>query len=130
VCDSYSTNSLNTCVLQLLWLCHELTNLNIPYMESIYLCLLRQIKGGDISTANTRFCDQTLRLLETHRAWLDSYPRLLSTAVYTYLRLIPEHRPMPLAPLQQREIRFVVSMIRQKVSTIVVIHPYLTFRLW
>lgn len=86
-------------------------------MESIYLYLLRQIKGGDNSPPNTRLCDQLLRLLETHRSWLDSYPRLLMMAVYTYLRLIPEHRPMQLATLQQKEIRFVLAMLRQKASS-------------
>ncbi|KAI8342956.1 protein-domain-containing protein [Chlamydoabsidia padenii] len=99
---------------QLLWLCHELTNLNIPYMEGIYLSLLRQIKGGDTSLSNTRLCEQILRLLETHRSWLDSYPRLISFSVYTYLRLIPEHRSIQLASLQQKETRFVVTTLRQK----------------
>ncbi|ORZ24452.1 protein-domain-containing protein [Absidia repens] len=99
---------------QIIWLYNELTNLNVSNLEGLYLCLLRQIKGGDFTGPNIRLCDQLLKLLETHRSWLDSYPNVLTFAVYTYLRLIPEHRHIQLATLQQREIRFVVSMLRQK----------------
>ncbi|KAI8078774.1 protein-domain-containing protein [Halteromyces radiatus] len=99
---------------QLLWLYNELTNLNIPSLEGLYLCLLRQIKGGDLSPPNIRLCDQILKLLETHPSWLDAYPRVTSVAVYTYLRLITEHRPIQLTSLQQREIRFVITLLRQK----------------
>ncbi|CAO3600404.1 unnamed protein product [Absidia cylindrospora] len=99
---------------QIIWLYNELTNLNVSNLEGLYLCLLRQIKGGDFTGPNIRLCDQLLKILETHRSWLDSYPNVLTFAVYTYLRLIPEHRHIQLASLQQREIRFVVSMLRQK----------------
>ncbi|CAO3638816.1 unnamed protein product [Cunninghamella blakesleeana] len=99
---------------QIVWLFNELTNLNVPNLEGLYLCLLRQIKAGDSSPANMRLCEQILKLLETHRAWLDSYPRLISTSVYTYLRLITEHRQIQHHSLQQKEIRFIIHTLRQK----------------
>ncbi|KAI9265202.1 protein-domain-containing protein [Phascolomyces articulosus] len=99
---------------QILWFLNELTGLNVQNLEPIYLCLLRQIRGGDLSQANTTFCYQLLKLLESHRSWLDMYPRLMATAVYTYMRMITEHRSGQFQSLQQREIRFVIEILRSQ----------------
>ncbi|KAI9491517.1 integrator complex subunit 3 [Zychaea mexicana] len=99
---------------QMLWFINQLTDLNVQNVESMYLCLLRQIRGGDIGPSNTTFCFQMLKLLESHRNWLDMYPRVMATAVYTYMRMITEHRSIQYQSLQQREIKFVVDLLRSK----------------
>ncbi|KAI9308854.1 protein-domain-containing protein [Cunninghamella echinulata] len=99
---------------QIIWLFNELTCLNVPNMEGFYLYLLRQIKAGDNSPPNMRLCEQIIKLLEAHKTWLDSYPRLIATSVYTFLRLIAEHRQIQHTALQQKEIRFVINILRQK----------------
>ncbi|KAG0184656.1 Integrator complex subunit 3 [Apophysomyces sp. BC1034] len=99
---------------QMFWLISELTSLNVQSIDNIYLCLLRQIKGGDITQPNILLCEQMLKLLITRRAWLDMYPRVIATVVYTFLRLIPDHRPTHLSGLQEKEVRFVVGLLREK----------------
>ncbi|KAF7721317.1 Integrator complex subunit 3 [Apophysomyces ossiformis] len=102
---------------QMFWLIGELTSLNVQGIDNIYLCLLKQIKGGDVSHLNIILCEQMLKLLNTHRTWLDIYPRVITTAVYTFLRLIPDHRPAQLLALQEREVRFIVGLLREKWMT-------------
>ena len=99
----------------MLWFLNELTGLNVQNVESIYLCLLRQIRGGDLSQANTTFCYQMLKLLHAHKNWLEMYPRLIATTVFTYMRMITEHRSSgQFESLQQREIKFVIELLRSK----------------
>ncbi|KAJ8655989.1 hypothetical protein O0I10_008429 [Lichtheimia ornata] len=99
---------------QMLWLINELTTLDVQAIENIYLSLLRQIRSGDMSSNNTNFSYQLLRLCEHHRRWLHLHPRIIAIAVYTYLRQIPDHRTGQLSQLQQREIKFVTSLMREK----------------
>lgn len=61
------------------------------------------------------FCDQLMRFCESHMRILENYPRVLAIAVYTYLRMIPDHRSTQFAALQQREIHFVLNLMRTKV---------------
>ncbi|ORX53524.1 hypothetical protein DM01DRAFT_9307 [Hesseltinella vesiculosa] len=99
----------------ILWIYNELTKMSVLSMDGLYIWLVRQIRGGvDLSPNNLYLCDQVLRLVEHHQAWFDSFPRLLASIVYLYLRLIPEHRNIQASPLQQKEIRFVITMLRQK----------------
>lgn len=93
----------------------ELTSLGVQNVDSLYLCLLRQIRGGDLSQPNLILCDQLLKLCELHKPWLDSNMRLISTFVYTYLRVIADHRSTHLQPLQQKEIKFVITLLKEKV---------------
>jgi hypothetical protein len=78
---------------------------------------MRQIRGGDTSQSNRILCDQIIKLCETQRSWLSLNPRVIATVVYTYLRVIADHRSANLQALQQKEIRFVISLIREKVPT-------------
>ncbi|KAI9273363.1 protein-domain-containing protein [Helicostylum pulchrum] len=99
---------------QIFWLISELTSLGVQNVDSLYLCLLRQIRGGDLSQPNLILCDQLLKLCELHKPWLDSNMRLISTFVYTYLRVIADHKSAHLQPLQQKEIKFVITLLKEK----------------
>lgn len=84
-------------------------------VDTLYICLMRQIRGGDTSQSNLLLCDQIIKLCETQRSWLSLNPRIIATTVYTYLRVIADHRSTNLQALQQKEIRFVISLVREKV---------------
>ena len=102
----------------MLWLISELTTLgDAEKIIRIYIGLLRQIKGGDVSRPNVLFCDQVLKLCIAHRTTLELNPELTARTVYTYLRLIADHRQPSLASLQDREVKFVVSLMREKVHS-------------
>ncbi|RCI01279.1 Integrator complex subunit 3 [Rhizopus azygosporus] len=62
--------------------------------------------------------EQILKLCEAHKSWLDVNPRVIATFVYTYLRVIADHKPMAFHSIQQREIRFTTSLLREKVGWI------------
>ena len=49
------------------------------------------------------------------RIWLEKFPHLMATAVYTYLRVIVDHGNKQLSALRQREVDFCVSTLREKV---------------
>ncbi|KAI9280424.1 protein-domain-containing protein [Sporodiniella umbellata] len=97
---------------QIFWLVNELTLISVQNVDSLYLSLMRQLKGGDVSQRNVTFCDQLLKLCELHKPWLDMNPRVVATFVYTYLRTIPDHKLMQ--QLQHREIRFTANLLREK----------------
>lgn len=99
---------------QVFWLISELTNLGAQHVDSLYLILMRQIRGGDTSQFTTTLCDHILRLFELHKSWLETNPKVIPFAVYTFLRAIADHRTSQLQPLQQKEIRFVLMLMREK----------------
>lgn len=99
---------------------NELTSLNVQNVEVLYLCLLKQIRGGDISSKNLALCDSILKLLcERHKPWFDLNMRIIPTFVYTYLRVIADHKPNQLHQLQQREIKHIIDLLRDKVGYLV-----------
>lgn len=99
---------------QVFWLISELTNLGAQHVDSLYLILMRQIRGGDTSQFNATLCDHILRLFELHKSWLETNPKVIPFAVYTFLRTIADHRTSQLQSLQQKEIRFVHMLMREK----------------
>ncbi|KAI8376412.1 protein-domain-containing protein [Radiomyces spectabilis] len=99
---------------QMFWIMNELTSLDVPNIDTLYLCLFRQIKCGDTGQHNILLVEHILKLLDTHRRWLFMLPRVVATAAYTFLRLISDHRGQQWAALQQKEIRFVVGLLREK----------------
>ncbi|KAI8337850.1 protein-domain-containing protein [Choanephora cucurbitarum] len=99
---------------QIFWIIGELTNLNVQNVDALYLCLMRQIRGGDLSPFNISLSEHVLKMLDTHKVWLGTSPRVIATFVYTYLRIIVDHKTPQLQGLQQREIRFVLNLMRDK----------------
>ncbi|KAI8365712.1 protein-domain-containing protein [Blakeslea trispora] len=99
---------------QIFWIIGELTNLNVQNVDALYLCLMRQIRGGDLSPSNVSLSEHVLKMLDTHKPWLGTNPRVIATSVYTYLRIIIDHKAPQHQGLQQREIRFVINLMRDK----------------
>lgn len=99
---------------QLFWLTKELIKNSVPTADNIVLNLLRQISGGDVSPKNVWLAENVLDLIMENSLWLEKFPFLLATCVYTYLRLIVDHFSPNFATLRQREIEFCSKTLREK----------------
>ncbi|KAL1918589.1 uncharacterized protein VTP21DRAFT_2611 [Calcarisporiella thermophila] len=97
---------------QMLWLVGELTALAVQDIDMVYIALFRQLRGSDLTKTNLWLCESLLTLLDVHREKLDLYPDVITTSLYIYLRLIPDHTTV--GPLRQREINYCASILREK----------------
>ncbi|XP_059094410.1 integrator complex subunit 3-like [Tigriopus californicus] len=104
---------------QLLWLTREMIKSSVTGMENIVWNLMRQIAGGDVSRPNLWLADQLLDIFVEHRAWLEKFPFLLASVVYTYLRVIEDH--FHVDKLREKEVKFVISLIRERFTDVMVI---------
>lgn len=73
---------------QLLWLTREMIKASVQSMENICWNLMRQIAGGDVSRPNLWLADHLLDIFIDNRSWLEKFPFLLASVVYTYLRYV------------------------------------------
>lgn len=101
---------------QLIWLIKELIKNNVIGADGLCYNLLRQISGGDISSKNIWLTENMLDVFCENRSWLEKFPILMSTVIYTYLRLIVDHGSPALATLRQQEVDLTVSLLREKFS--------------
>ncbi|KAJ1649732.1 hypothetical protein IWQ61_009272 [Dispira simplex] len=97
---------------QLFWFLHRLTELNVAGIDGVYLNLLRQLKYGDVTSANLRLADSLLSLLNKNQVWLYRHPFVISSACFVFIRLIRDHQKAP--NLRDRETRFVTGLLREK----------------
>ncbi|XP_014216661.1 integrator complex subunit 3 [Copidosoma floridanum] len=106
---------------QLFWILREMIRTNISNTDNICLSLLRYAAGGDTSQRNLFLIDAILNIFQENRLWLDKFPFLIASTVYTYLRLIEDHSAAQLASLRQKEVTFTVSLLREKITECLVI---------
>ncbi|KAG7203567.1 hypothetical protein KM043_013611 [Ampulex compressa] len=106
---------------QLLWLLREMIRTSVASVDNFCLSLLRHAAGGDISPRNLFLVDALLDIFQENRPWLDKFPFLVASIVYTYLRLIEDHNAPHLAGLRQKEVTFTVSLIRERMVDCLVI---------
>ena len=106
---------------QLLWLLREMIKANVTNVDNLCLSLLRHAAGGDISQRNLFLIDSLLDVFQENRTWLDKFPFLIASIVYTYLRLIEDHSATHLNNLKQKEVAFIISLIREKLTDCLVI---------
>jgi len=106
---------------QLLWMTKEMIKNQVQNIDGICWNLMRQIAGGDVSQKNLWLADSLMDIYVEQRAWLEKYPFLLASVVYTYLRVIEDHVHANLAPLRNKEVKFVVGLIRDRFQDVLVI---------
>ncbi|OAD54141.1 Integrator complex subunit 3 like protein [Eufriesea mexicana] len=106
---------------QLLWLLREMIRTSVASVDNLCLSLLRHAAGGDISPRNLFLVDALLDIFQENRPWLDKFPFLVASIVYTYLRLIEDHIAPHLSGLRQKEVTFTVSLIRERMVDCLVI---------
>ena len=90
-------------------------------MDLICWNLMRQIAGGDTSVQNLWLADSLLDIFIKHRAWLDKYPFLVASVVYTYLRITEDHFQPHLEKLREKEVKFIVGLLRDRFNDVIVI---------
>ena len=106
---------------QLIWLIRELVRNNVSGMDSVVWNLMRQIAGGDVSRGNLWLADSLLDLFNDFRSWLSKFPFLIASVAYTYLRLLEDHASPSFEKLREKEVRFVVSIVRDQFNEVMTI---------
>ncbi|WAR00982.1 INT3-like protein [Mya arenaria] len=99
---------------QILWLTRELVKNSVLGADGAINTLLRQIAGGDITPKNVWLAESVLDILAEYRSWLDKFPGLVPTVIYTFLRVIVDHTGQIFHNLRQREAEFTASLLRDK----------------
>ena len=106
---------------QLMWLIRELIRNNVQGMDNVCWNLMRQIAGGDVSRNNLWLADIMIDILSEHRAWVEKYPFLVASVAYTFLRLIEDHTQPQFEKLRDKEVKFVIGLIRDKFNDVITI---------
>ncbi|XP_076443477.1 integrator complex subunit 3-like [Babylonia areolata] len=109
---------------QSVWLTRELVKQNVKDADELYLLLLRQVVGGDLSSRNIWLAESMLDMFLENRSWLEKSfsPReLVPSVVYTYLRLIIDHKDSAYSVLRQREVELCITLLREKWADCMVI---------
>lgn len=66
--------------------------------------IVRQIAGGDITNRNLWLAENMLEALVESRTWLEKFPVLVGSVIFTYLRILEDHFPVHLNNLRQKEV--------------------------
>lgn len=104
---------------QLLWIIREMVHNNIAGIDNLCWNLMRNAAGGDISPTNIALIEYLLDLYQDHRKWLEKFPWLIASVVYSFLRFIEDHNT--LLPLRNREVVFTISLLRDRFTDCLVI---------
>ncbi|XP_026413885.1 uncharacterized protein LOC113309644 [Papaver somniferum] len=116
VYESYS-KLLEPVKLNLIWVTSKLVEVSAVGIDNLVVGLLRQIVGGDVSDGNLWLCMELLKLCLDKFEILSEEPLILTSALYTYLRLLADHCRLSgnqkLENLKKLEIDFCVRMLRK-----------------
>lgn len=104
---------------QLMWLLRELIKNQVLNVDTIVWNVLRMASGGDVSPKNLALVDAMLDILSDHRPWLDKHAVLIGGVVYTFVRLIEDHHSAGLTNLRNKEVKFVISLVRDRFNDVV-----------
>nr|POF19710.1 integrator complex subunit 3 [Quercus suber] len=104
---------------QLVWVTKEMVDVLAVGFDGLLVCLLRQIVGGDFSEGNLWLCFELLSVfMDKWDCLLEEEPLVLSSALYTYLRLLADHCRLSnnasLEVLKRLEIEFCVKLVREQ----------------
>lgn len=80
--------------------------------------------GGDLSNGNIWLATQLLEVMQLYEQWFQDKPPLFTMALYTYLRLLPDHimaKTPILDDLKQKETVFCIKILREKFHDCLVI---------
>lgn len=104
---------------QLVWVAKEMIDVSAVGVDGLLVCLLRQIVGGDFSEGNLWLCFELVSVfLAKWDCLLEEEPLVLTSALYTYLRLLADHCRLVnntnLEALKRLEIEFCVKVVREQ----------------
>ena len=101
----------------MVWFLNQLVKSRCIGANQCCICLMKNIVGGDVSAKNVWLADKLLDIFIENKVTLlyetDSF--ILGIFMYTYLRLICDHRGAnKFEALRQKEIKFCISLLRDK----------------
>lgn len=82
----------------------ELVRASMVSADLLCWSVLRQIAGGDITNRNLWLAENMLETLVENRTWLEKFPVLIGSVIFTYLRILEDHFPSHLSNLRQKEV--------------------------
>lgn len=106
---------------QLLWLLREMIRNAVTNVDNLCWNLMRHAAGGDVSLRNLGLIESLLDIFQEYKSWLEKFPVLIASVVYTYLRLIEDHGAPALAALRQKEVTFMITLLRERFADCLVI---------
>ncbi|XP_062007677.1 uncharacterized protein LOC133724826 isoform X1 [Rosa rugosa] len=106
---------------QLIWVTKEMIDVQAVGIHGLLVCFLRQIVGGDFSDGNLWLCFEIVSIFLTKwDSLLEVEPMILTSGLYTYLRLVADHYRLlsnpKLEALKQLEIDFCIKVLREQFS--------------
>ncbi|KAK7268472.1 hypothetical protein RIF29_21171 [Crotalaria pallida] len=121
VIDQLYPKLLGSVKNQLVWVAEEMVDvLGIGY-DALLVSLLRQIVGGDFGADNLWLCLKLVTLfLDKWQCLLEEGPHILSSALYTFLRVLSDHSMRAkanvenLESLKRLEIQLCVKTVREE----------------
>ncbi|KAI8802044.1 protein-domain-containing protein [Cladochytrium replicatum] len=105
--------------MQIMWVLDSFAEFHVPGTDALYISLLRQLRGGDLSSENLEMIEMCLDSVERRRKWVNECPNsklLVSHLVFTFARLLRDHKDEGLASLRQRETNLVASILKTRFS--------------
>ncbi|KRG03806.1 integrator complex subunit 3 homolog isoform X1 [Drosophila mojavensis] len=118
VAEKY-TKLTETARRQLIWVLREFVKHQVLSVENVIWNCLRQAGGGDVSHKNLFLVESLLDIFIEYRAWLETNPFLVQSSVYSFVRLIEDHANPALISLRQKEVKFTISLIRDRFHDII-----------
>ncbi|VYS62677.1 unnamed protein product [Arabidopsis thaliana] len=105
--------------IQLIWVTKEMIDVSSVGIEDLVVSLLRRIGSGDYGDHNVWLCSELVSLfLEKWECLLDDSPLVLTSALYSFLRLLADHYRVlgvvKLENVKRLEIKFCVKMFREQ----------------
>lgn len=98
---------------QIVWMLREMIKNSVSNVDNLVWNLMRHAAGGDVSQKNIMLTESLLDVFIEYKNWLYNSPLLIASVVYTYLRLIEDHNAPHLANLRQKEVTFLISLMRE-----------------
>ncbi|KAL5974825.1 hypothetical protein ACLOJK_031497 [Asimina triloba] len=102
--------------IQLIWVSSKLVDVSAVGVENLLVSLLRQINGGDLSDANLWLSAELVKVFTEKWDWVSSEPSILTSALFTYLRLMSDHcrvSGVEIDKLKRLEIDFCTRVLRE-----------------
>ncbi|CAN6807459.1 hypothetical protein Bca4012_001929 [Brassica carinata] len=107
--------------VQLLWLTKEMVDVSSVGLEDLLVSLLRRIGSGDYGEQNVWLCFELVSLfLDKWDCLLEDAPLVLTSALYSFLRLLADHCRVSGIPklenVKRLEIKFCVKMFKEQLN--------------
>ncbi|KAK2975632.1 hypothetical protein RJ640_021077 [Escallonia rubra] len=105
--------------VQLIWVASQMVSVSATGFDGLLVALLRRILTGDFSDGNFWLCSELVSLfLDKWDCILEEEPLVLTSGLYTFLRLLAEHyrvsRFLKIQGLVRMEIEFCVRVLREQ----------------